>query len=128
MALEPAQIEILRIHIGDALTFDNLDLVLRRCFGTPRINDVAASGEPRRLIALHCIELVEQEKMTVVFLRYILVSPECTPDLRKAAITIFPELENVDRSFAEIVGSAADNLARNADRIADKVDKAPIQQ
>ena len=93
MALEPDQIEVLRNRIGDALTFDDLDLVLRKCFGTARINDVAAVAEPRRLIAQHCIELTEQEKVTVVFLRFILISPQCTSELRKDAIAIFPELQ-----------------------------------
>src|SRR4051794_15544791 len=128
MALDAAQLETLRIEIGDALTFDDLDLVLRRCFGTARINDIVSAEKPRRLIAQLCIELVEAEKITVIFLRYILVSPQCTPKLRADAIAIFPELQNVDRPFVDIVASAADNLAKNADRIAERVgDKAPIE-
>jgi hypothetical protein len=129
MALEAGQIEILRNRIGDAFTFDDLDLVLRRCFGSARINDVAAATQPRRQIAQHCIELTEQEKVTVIFLRFILLLPQCTPELRQDGITIFPELQNVDRPFADIVTSAADNLEKNAGSIAEKVGgRAPIQQ
>jgi hypothetical protein len=129
MALDAAQIEILRNGIGDALTFGDLDLVLRKCFGgDARINEITAATRPTRQIAQECIELVEQEKVTVVFLRFILITPKCPPKLRQDAITIFPELRSVDLPFADIVTSAADNLQMNANVIAEKVaSKAPIQ-
>jgi hypothetical protein len=100
---------------------------LRKCFGTARINDITSATQPTRQIAQECIKLVEQENVTVIFLRYILLMPQCPPPLRQASIAIFPELQGVDRPFADVVTSAADNLEKNAARIAEKVEKAPLQ-
>jgi hypothetical protein len=128
MALDAAQIEVLRNGIGDAFSFNDLDLVLRKCFGTARINDITSATQPTRQIAQECIKLVEQEKVTVVFLRYIVLTQQCPATLRQTAIAIFPELQVVDQSFADIVTTAADNLEKNAAQIAEKVaSKAPIQ-
>ena len=127
MALDAAQIETLRIGIGDSFSFSDLDLVLRKCFGTARINDITSATQPTRLIAQECLKLVEEEKVTVIFLRYILLMPQCPPPLRQASVAIFPELQGVDRPFADVVTSAADNLEKNAARIAEKVEKAPLQ-
>lgn len=128
MALDAAQIEALRNGIGDAFSFGDLDLLLRKCFGSARINDITSATQPTRLIAQECIALVEQESVTVVFLRYIMLDQKCPQSLRDTAIGIFPELKTADQKFSDVVASAADNLQRNAAQIAEKVaSKAPIQ-
>jgi len=129
MPLTAAQIETLRARIGDALTFEDLDLVLRKCFGDSRINEVASVGQPQRIVAQHCIELAEAERITVVFLRYVLGSAACTAKVREEVIAIFPELRTADQPFAEIVSLAAGSLTANAARIAAQVgDNAPIDK
>jgi hypothetical protein len=121
MALDANQIETLRIAIGDALTFDDLDLILQKCFGSARIHDVASATLPRRIIAQKCIELVEQEKLTVVFARFVLTSAQSTPALQQALIAVFPELNSINQPFSSIVVSATNGLASNAQQIATQV-------
>src|SRR5688572_5889419 len=113
MTLTAPQIETLRNIIGPKFPFDDLDLVVHKCFGRPRIHDVASRLEPANLVAKKCIALVEDEGMTLVFLRYLLLAPQCPPELSPAAVAIFPELATVERSFAEIVNAATGGIASN---------------
>lgn len=121
MALSPEQIESLKKVIGPSFTFEDLDLVLRKCFGDPRIHDIAAAKSPQNVIALACIQLVEREGLTVVFLRYLLAAPNCPAELRHGALAIFPELAQADTPLKTIVGSTAQGLETNAQQIADRI-------
>jgi hypothetical protein len=72
---------------------------------------------------------VEQERLTLAFMQYVLVSPRCTPELRTDAIVIFPELSTIKDPFTNIVSSAVGGLTSNAQQIAAQVtDKNLIQR
>ncbi|MHC2585374.1 hypothetical protein [Bradyrhizobium diazoefficiens] len=127
--LDATQRETLRNGIGDAFDFHDLDLVVEKCLGSRRINDVTADGQPTRLIALACIDLMEQEKVTVAFMQFIVGSPKCPAKLASDAIAIFPELQTVGKPFNDIVTTATTSLADNAVRIADQLtDRIAIQK
>src|SRR5262249_19644235 len=94
---------------------------LQKCFGDlPSLYD-GPDGEPPDIgeLALQSIELVEREKLTVAFLKFVLATNRCNDELRKVALAIFPELETVVQPFAAIVDAAADYFSRDATPIAE---------
>lgn len=128
--LDAAQKEDLARHIAGALTPDDLDRILLKCFSNTRVRTVGPNPQQSMPeIAPQCIELVEREKLTTVFLGFVLAVPNCTTELRQTAVSMFPELATVGLPFAKIVDSLAGCLASNIRLIAEKVtDKAPVKE
>jgi hypothetical protein len=118
--LDAARKEGLVKAIEACLTIEDLQVALQRCFGDlPNLYGGSNRAAPAvRDLALQSIDLVEREKLTVVFLHFVGASARCSKQLWLEATSIFPELQIVDQSFAAIVDSAAKYLGENAVPIA----------
>ena len=119
-SLDPARKDSLAKTMGNCLTVDDIQAALLKCFGDAPIlaggldqPALAVSG-----LALQCIELVDREKLTVVFLRSVVGTARCNDELRQAATAIYPELQTADQPFAAIVDAAAECFKPDAAPIA----------
>lgn len=119
--LDPADKLNLIAAIAACLTVADLQAILQKCFGDlPNLYGAPDQAAPAvRDVALQSIELVEREKLTVVFLHFMLSGERCSDELRQAAIALFPELEAAGRPFAAIVDAAAMYFAQNAASVAE---------
>jgi hypothetical protein len=121
ISLDAARKDSLVKTIGRCLVVDDIRTVLQKCFGDlPNLSD--GPGEAPLdvcVLALQSIELVERERLTVVFLQFAIGTPRCNDELRKAALEIFPELVTANQPFAAIVDAAAECFKKNATPIAE---------
>ena len=69
MALDATQIETLRNGLVCTFTFEDLDLVLRKCFGKRKDHDMTAASSQAQ-VAQECIRS-SRRGVTVIFLRYL---------------------------------------------------------
>src|SRR6185369_6273383 len=74
------------------------------------------------------LELVEREKLVVVFLQFVLATARCSEDLRNAALAIFPELATASQPFATIVDAAAEYFKNQAQPIAEVLGDAKLAE
>jgi hypothetical protein len=102
------------------VTVEDLQAALLKCLGDV-LNLSGAPGQAApsvRDLALQSIDLVERQKLTVVFLQFVVATARCSDDLRKEALAIFPELATASRPFATIVEDAAGYFKNHAAAIA----------
>lgn len=119
-ALDVADKAKLIAAIEACLTTADLQASLQKCFGDlPDLYGPASQGSPTlRELGLQSIALVEREKLTVVFLYFVLASPRCSPELRQLATALFPELQVAGQLFAATVDAAVRYLDENAAAVA----------
>jgi hypothetical protein len=119
-SLDPVSKKSLITAIEACLTIEDLQVALQKCFGDlPNLYGAPDQAAPAvRELTLQSIELVERERLTVVFLQFAIGTPRCNDGLRNAALAIFPELETANQPFAAIVDAAAECLKKDATPIA----------
>lgn len=93
MALIPAaRFEELAKALGNDFGFNDLGLVLHRCFGDARINEFSAEIRTRWEIGADCLRGTEKYGMTRNFLALVLASPRAGDPLRQLIVQLLPEL------------------------------------
>jgi hypothetical protein len=118
--LDAARKESLLKAMETCVTVEDLQAALLKCLGNaPNLSAAPGQAAPSvRDLALQSIELLERQKLTVVFLQFVVATARCSDDLRKEALAIFPELASASRPFATIVDDAASYFKNHAAAIA----------
>lgn len=78
--------------VGQAFEFEDLDLLLHRLYGDPRILGIVSDTEPRYVIARKCLEETERTGACRDFLSLMLESSRASERLRELIAQIVPEL------------------------------------
>lgn len=90
--ISPEQFESISNLIGDLFTFRDLDLILYKCSGDRKINDIAEKTWPPRQTARESLAFVEREGTVKAFLSMILEAQPSNAELRARIQRAMPEL------------------------------------
>jgi hypothetical protein len=119
-ALDAADKVRLIAAIEACLNTTDLQAALQKCFGDlPDLYGPASQVSPTlRELGLQSIQLVEREKLTIIFLYFLFASPRCSSELRQLATALFPELQIAGQPFSATVEAAVQYLGENAAAVA----------
>ena len=126
MPLTAEQREKIRSLIGPSYNFEDLALIVEKSDGD--IHSIASSSEPRNAIALKCLDWADRTGKPRIFLRHVLLAPQCPAELRAIATGIFPELEAIGRPFAAIVAETSERIVIASARLAAGQGSGKLQQ
>jgi hypothetical protein len=112
IAIPADQFDALADALGDDFDFDGQLLLMERCYGEKRINEVAARGDPTRKIAALCLRETERTGDTRAYLSLVMASMRSNAPLRGMITRIAPELDGQRADTRAQVEIVVDRLQR----------------